>query len=167
VKSVAYLSVDEFRTRTVMPAEYVDRLQTIAPGFVASQLESASRLDIDAQLRKRYAAPFDEASAPEAVKTWLARLVTVPCWDRRGVDPGDQGFERALEEAERTRKQIAEAADGDKGLYDLPLRDDSKATGISKGGPLAYSEQSPYVGFDGQARVGRQQDANRGGTTRG
>lgn len=166
---MAYLSVADFRIRTVMPAEYVDRLEEIAPGFVAAQLESASRLDIDAQLRKRYAAPFDEASAPEAVKTWLARLVTVPCWDRRGVDPRDQGFERAEQEAERARKQIAEAADSVDGLYDLPLRDGdpSKESGISKGGPRSYTEASPYAWTDEQGRTGRGEDANRGGTFRG
>lgn len=161
-----YLSVEEFKTRAVMPSEYVDYLERVAPGFVDAQLSSASRVDIDAKLRKRYAAPFD-APYPEAVLTWLARLVTVPCWDRRGVDPGDKGFERAETEAERTRKEIAEAADSNEGLWDLPRRDDSKATGISKGGPLSYSEQSPYVGFDGQARLGRQEDSNRGGTSRG
>lgn len=165
---MAYLSVDEFKVRTVMPSEYVDRLEAIAPGFVLAQLESASRLDIDAPLRKRYAAPFDEADAPEAVKTWLARLVTVPCWDRRGIDPTDEGiFTRAEETAQRSREQIAEAANSETGLYDLPLRDASKASGISKGGPLAYSEQSPYVGFDRQSSAGRVEDSNRGGTSRG
>ena len=56
-----------------------------------------------------------------------------------------------LAEAERAREQMKEAADSEIGLYDLPLLNDVTTDGISKGGPLGYSEQSPYSWTDEQA----------------
>jgi len=46
--------------------------------------------------------------------------------------------------------ELKEAADSKDGLFDLPLRADTTATGVSKGGPRGYSEASPYTNLDRQ-----------------
>ena len=157
----AYLTLDEFKLRTTMPPEYVTAIENIQPGWTLAQLEQASRW-IDSRLRKRYAAPF--TTAPESVKSWLTRLVTVRCFVRRGVDPTDQQFDQVREDATKAEQEIREAADGNVGLFDLPLLDSEKTTGISLGGPMVYSESSPYVWTDVQRERGRPEDSWRRGT---
>lgn len=160
---MGYLTLDEFKTRSTMPSENVDRIETASAGFTLAQIESVSRLDIDSRLRKRYAAPFSDPY-PEAVKTWCARIVTMLCWERLGYDPTDESMDRAVKAHDAAKAEIKEAADSTDGLFDLPLRADTTATGISKGGPLGYSEQSPYVWFDVQVDAARDEDSNRRGT---
>lgn len=157
-----YLDKAAFAILTVMPAESVDAIEMVAPGWIDGQLTYWSGW-IDSRLRKRYAAPFS-APYPEAVTGWLARIVTVRCFLRRGVDPTDLQFEEIKADADRAMEEIKEAADSNEGLFDLPLRADTTASGISRGGPFGYSEQSPYVWTDGQAETGRNEDRNGGGT---
>lgn len=160
---MGYLTLAEFKLRSTMPSDYVDEIEAAAPGFVLAHVESVSTLDIDSRLRKRYACPFSEPY-PEAVKTWCARIVTLACWERRGFDPTDQSMERAVRAAELAKEEIKEAANSNEGLFDLPLRADTVATGIAKGAPLAYSESSPYVWRDVQRDAGRDEDRDRGGS---
>lgn len=159
---MGYLDLPGFRAETLMPGSDVDALDVRHPGWIAGQLESWSR-QIDARLRKRYAVPF-VAPYPIAVQGWLARIVTLRCYLKRGVDPNDAQFEVIKEDADNAVAEIKEAADAETGLYDLPLIEGSSASGISKGGPRSYSEASPYVGFDVQERVGRGEDRNGEGT---
>ena len=131
-------------------------------GWTLIQLEEASAW-IDSRLRKRYAAPFS-APYPVQVLSWLTRLVTVRCNLKRGVDATDVQYSSIQQDAADAKAEILDASNGDAGLFDLPLRSDTTATGISKGGPFGYSEQSPYVGFTMQARTGREEDRNGRGT---
>lgn len=156
------LTFDEFRLLTVMPASDVDALEAVAPGWIASQLEYWTA-QIYARLRKRYAVPF-VAPFPIAAKGWLARIVTVRCYLRRGVDPNDLQFDEIKKDAEAATAEIKEAADSNTGLFDLPLREDTTATGATLGGPFGYAEQSPYVFMDRQVDIGRNEDSNRGGS---
>lgn len=157
-----YLSLAEFRAETLMPGSDVDTLETLHPGWIAGQLESWSR-QIDARLRKRYGVPFAEPY-PIAVQGWLARIVTLRAFLKRGVDPTDAQFEVIKEDADNAVNEIKEAADAVDGLYDLPLLDTGDASAISKGGPKSYSEAGPYVGFDVQERIGRGEDRNGEGS---
>lgn len=159
---MAYLDKDAFADRTIMPSEYVEALDTVAPGWVDLQLEEWSAW-IDSRLRKRYAVPFQEPY-PAAVTAWLTRLVTVRCFLKRGVDATDEQYVTIEQDAKEARDEILEAANGDGGLFDLPLRGNTTATGVSKGGPLGYSERSPYVAGDVKRYVGRNEDRNGGGT---
>lgn len=159
---MAYLTLDGFTLRSMMPPEDITALELQAPGWILAQLESVSRLDVDARLRKRYAAPFS-APYPEAITTWLARIVTERCYVRRGVDPQDKMFGAIRDDAATARAEIKEAADSSAGLFDLPLRDSEKTTGIV-GGPRSYSEASPYVFSDIQSSRGRNEDQNGNGT---
>jgi hypothetical protein len=146
----AYLDRTAFKARTIMPAPDVDDLESIAPGWVDMQLEQVSRW-IDSRLRKRYAAPFDVATCPEAVKSWLTRLVTLRAYLRRGVDATDAQFDLIKGDAEAAALEIKEAAEAAEGLFDLPLKDSEKTTGITQGGPFVYSEATPYDFIDVQA----------------
>lgn len=145
----AYLTKDEFKARTLMPPEYVDALELVQAGWVLAQLEQYSRW-IDSRLRKRYAAPFDVATCPEIVKSWLTRIVTVRCFLRRGIDPTDPQFETVRQDALDATVEIKEAADCVEGLFDLPLKDSEKTTGITQGAPLGYAEAGPYEWVDAQ-----------------
>ena len=159
---MAYLDKDAFADRTIMPSEYVDALDTVAPGWVDLQLEEWSAW-IDSRLRKRYAAPFS-APYPVAVLSWLTKIVTVRCYLKRGVDATDEQFLSIQEDAKEARAEVMEAADSMAGLFDLPLRSDTTATGIDRSGPYSYSEQSPYVWATQQRRTGQDEDRNGGGT---
>lgn len=159
---MAYLTVAGFKDFSLMPSALVDELEEIAAGFLDQQLESESRR-IDSRLRKRYAVPF-EAPVPVAVQGWLARIVTVRAFLKRGVDPTDAQFTEIKADADAAIAELKEAADSNEGLFDLPVRADSTATGISRGGPFGYSEASPYVWTDLQVATGRDEDRDGSGT---
>lgn len=157
-----YLTIATFKNLTAMPSTDVDALEAIAPGWVDAKLAAKSRW-IDARLSKRYAVPFT-APYPEAVTDWLARIVTLNAYLRRGVDPNDRQFEELKADAEAAELEVKEAAESEKGLFELPLRADTAAGGISKGGPLGYSEASPYAWTDVQRDAATLEDSNRRGT---
>lgn len=162
---MSYLDKDAFAALSTIPAEFLDAIEDVAPGWIDAQLVSWSR-QIDARLAKRYAVPFAEP-APDIVTAWLARIVTLQCYMKRGVDPSDIDMDFLRADYQRALDEIKEAADAQFGLFDLPLRADTTKSGISKGGPFAYTEASPYAWTDEQGRVGRGEDSRRGGTFHG
>jgi hypothetical protein len=133
-----------------MPPTDVDAVEAAYPGYIEQKLASVGSLQIDAPLRKRYAAPFAQPY-PEAVREWLHRIVTPYVYLRRGVDPNDQQYIDIREDGVRAMAEIKDAAEAQNGLYDLPLRHDTIDTGIVHGGPFVYSEASPYLFIDRQA----------------
>ena len=145
-----------------MPATDIDAIENVHSGWVAQQLSSWSQW-IDSRLRKRYAAPF-ASPYPEAVLSWLARIVTLRCYLRRGVDPTDQQFAEIKADADTAVAEIKEAADSNEGLFDLPLLDAVDVSAIVKAGPRVYSEASPYVFADVQRDAARYEDRSRRGT---
>ncbi len=156
------LTLDEFKDRATIPAEYVDEIETLRPGWYAAQAGVVYAW-IFARLSKRYAVPFADPE-PEIVKKWATDLLTERVWIRRGVDPSTADMQAASEAVAETRGEIKEAADAETGLFDLPLRADTTTSGISKGGPFGYSEQSPYVWYDVQATAARDEDTSGSGT---
>jgi hypothetical protein len=146
-----------------MPAEMIQRLEQRSPGWLQTKLNSRSSW-IDAKLGKRYAVPF-AAPRPEIVLDWLAALVTPEAYAKIGFNPSSEEDKASIiDPADQARDEIDEAADAQNGKYELPLRADTTANGISRGGPRVYSEQSPYVGFDRQAATGRGEDVRRDGS---
>lgn len=158
----AYLTIDEFKNHTTMPPEFIDGTDGVDLDFLTVQLERWSRW-IDSRLRKRYSVPF-ALPAPMAVQGWLEALVTVRCYNRRGVNPTDEQYQDAVKAADTARAEITEAANSAEGLFDLPEDDTADKSAIAKGGPSTYSEQSPYVAFDAQIDTGRNEDFGRGGS---
>jgi hypothetical protein len=151
----AYLTVAQFRTRTELPGEDIDYLESAYPGFLGATLEVLTAW-INARLFKRYSVPFPAASVPDTVLGWLTTLVTAAAWKKRGADPaGDLGAD-ILKAAEAARAEVTEAADAEAGAFDLPRRQDAEgASGISRGGPLGYSEADPYQWMDRQVEQAR------------
>lgn len=145
---MAYLTVEEFKLDTVMPDGDVVDLEAQNPGWLARQLEKISA-EIDAKLRKRYAAPFS-APYPLKVVGWLEAIVTLRAYQRRGFNPSAMQDQTILEAEKRAWAEIEQAADAEKGLFELPVTQGATATGVVRGGPLGYSEVSPYTWTDRQ-----------------
>ena len=104
-----------------------------------------------------------EAPVPEIVLLWLTTLVTWDFYNRRRRDPQDPEMVSLAADRQRVFGEVTEAADGDKGLLDLPVSEDLD-TAVTTGGPLGSSETSPYVWTDQQACIGAQQDSVGRGT---
>jgi phage gp36-like protein len=145
------LTVAEFKVRSVMPNADIDLLEAQEPGYLQACLDDWAE-EIESRLRKRYAVPFT-APYPRTVLRWLVKLVTRDGYHKLGYNPSSQQDRDAIDgAAERVEAEMKEAADAKDGLFDLPLRANSGASGVSRGGPLGYSEQSPYVWADLQRR---------------
>lgn len=157
----SYLDVTAFRSRTIMPGEQIDQLETIAPGWLDAQLESSSRW-ADMYLAKRYRVPFT-APYPEMVRSWVARMVTARAYAAHGFPASDQQLELITSDANKAEEEVKQAADGQLGLIDLAPSDQSVAA-VQYGGTRVYSEASPYVGKDVQRAAGRREDFNRRGS---
>lgn len=158
----AYLTLSEFTNASVMPSSFISEIETVSPGWTLVQLTIESAR-IDGRLSKRYAVPF-ALPAPLCVQGWLAKIVTESAYRKRGYDPTDAQGRMYVADRDTAIAEIKEAADAIDGLFDLPLRADLTASGVTRGFPKAYSEQSPYAFADGQSRVGKQEDDNGGGT---
>lgn len=143
---MAYLTPTTYADLTLAPAEYLLQVEVIAPRWLAGQLEYWSSW-IDSRLRKRYAAPFAAApDTPPVVMGWLARIVDRELYLKRGVNPDDQQIGDVKDRALEAKAEVKEAADSKDGLFELPLRaSQPTAQGVSRGGPLMYTEVSPYT----------------------
>ena len=110
-----------------------------------------------------------EASTPvpEIALGWLIAMLDVDVWDRRGVNPQDPSIARAIDERAEALADIKEAADSKDGLFELPTNDAVGDSAVVIGGPLSYTESSPYVWQDIQACTARGEDCNRSGTSQG
>lgn len=161
-----YLDYDGFKNLATIPAEFVDEVEKVAPGWVDQQLEHWSRW-LDSRLRKRYATPFAAYDAdpptPPAIQVWLTRIVTNRVMLRRGVNPSDLQYEIIQQDAIDAKDEVQEAADSEEGLFDLPARVDENASAISQGNTRAYVENSPYSWMDEQQSKGSAEDVNGNG----
>lgn len=158
----AYLTIAELKLRTIMPSEQIDRIEgVLQPGWLDAQLEASSRW-VDMRLSKRYRVPFT-APYPEAVKSWVARMVTARAYLHHGIPSSDAQQALVTSDAEKAEQEVKEAADGQLGLIDLAPSDQSSAA-VTYGSPRVYSESSPYVGGDVRRDRGRIEDPTRRGT---
>lgn len=154
--STPYLTLAQFKTRSLMPSEDVEVLEQQAPGFVEARI-AFHQGRINGRLTKRYAVPF--ASPPEIVLGWLTDLVTFDCYKKRGWNPSSEQDAEIKADSDVAAAEVKEAADSQNGLFDLPLREaDTGASGVSLGGPMGYSEASPYAWTTKQRDTGRSED---------
>jgi hypothetical protein len=144
-----FLSVAEFRGVTTMPGEQVDRLEAIEPAYLLGRLTFETGW-IKARLAKRYAVEGFDANPPDIVKSWLCAIVTLWAYKKLGFGALNPEDSDTVKDAETARAEVKEAADSEDGLFDLPMRQDVQASGISQGGPLGYAEASPYTANDRQ-----------------
>lgn len=160
--ATAYLSLAEFRAQSTMPGPDIDRLETLAPGWIDTQLLRFSRR-IDDQVGKQYARPFT-SPYPETVTGWLADVVTWRAYRKRGINPDDQAMVDARADYDQAFKEIAEAASSLDGKFELPLVSGG-AQGISRSKPITYTESSPYAWRDVQESEAIGEDkSGQGGT---
>jgi len=103
---------------------------------------------------------------PETVLSWLVTMVTMDLYQARGVNPQDPQLELLRKDLETALEEVKEASDSKDGLFDLPAAEDADSA-ITTGGPLGYSEQSPYVWADLQLQAAIQEDATTAGVTLG
>jgi hypothetical protein len=157
---VAYLTLAQFRLRTLMPKVDIDAVEADTAGYTDARLATNSA-KIDTRLRKRYAVPFSSlVPYPEAALEWLTKITTYELYLKRGVDPSDQTLALIKADKEQAETELKEAADSKDGLFDLPLLNTADSTAISKGGPIVYTETSPYTSFDAQWQNGTDEDRN-------
>lgn len=161
-----YLSAYEFTQRTLLRAEYVQQVQSIAPGFLDFSLEDRSGY-IDSLLDKRYATPFIQTPYPSIILRWLTQLTSLDVYMKRGFNPTDDDADLFVKQFDTAVQELKEAADAEKGLYQLPLRQDLSQSGIAKGFPRTYSETSPFVWKRLQRWIGRGEDLRGRGTRYG
>ncbi len=157
-----YLTVSEFRTETTAPGPLVDDCERTHHGYLAAKIRRRSGR-INSQLELRYATPF-AAPYPDTVVEWVTKLVTLDLYEKVGYQVSAEANAYVVDRAKEALAEVQLAADAQNGLYNLPLRADTNASGVSRGGPRSYSEQSPYVGFDRQAATARGEDAAGRGT---
>lgn len=103
---------------------------------------------------------------PETVLQWLTILVSWDCYNKRGRNPQDPLIVDLKEDRVRVLAEVAQAANSQDGLFDLPVSEDLDSA-IKTGGPLFYSESSPFVSADRQEREGRIEDDHGFGTIGG
>lgn len=108
-----------------------------------------------------------EAVTPvvEDVLRWLTVLVTADVADRHGISTTDPLWIRISTRVDTVLKELEEAANSQTGLLDLPINED-EGSAITTGGPLGFSDASPYAWTDRQVALGSRQDG-RGGWGRG
>lgn len=166
--SLPYLTLSTFKVRTLMAPMEVDYVEQDSPGFVEARIAIRTSW-IHQRLRKRYGntMPFGSAvpgqDVPEIILGWLTAMVTWEVLRRRGVNPQDPGVQTFLDDFTTAEAECKEAADSETGLFDLPITETATSdggSGVSTGGPLGYSEQSPYVWMSKQRAAGAREDGN-------
>jgi len=158
------LTKTEWIKRTIMPPEDVATIEAAFPDFLQSRLNGAWSW-IAARLAKRYDVAAMAASPPEIVLLWITNLVTLDAYAKRGFNPSSEMDQVSIvKPADDAKAEVKEAADSQAGLFDLPLLESKVGTsGVTLGGPLGYSETSPYAWIDVQEYDGRADDvAGRG-----
>ena len=77
---MAYLDVNEFKLRTIMPSTQVDRIEATSPGWLAANLESSSRWT-DMHLAKRYRVPFISSARVQGDRYLCSKIVSFRNFD--------------------------------------------------------------------------------------
>lgn len=108
-----------------------------------------------------YAAP---PPVPEVVLGWVTTIITPDMYRKRGCSPADPQLELVEASRKEAWAEVKEAADSKEGLFDLPTNDATGNSAVTNGGPLGYTETSPYVGFDVQERAAYGEDSSGYGT---
>lgn len=157
------LDVAGFRLATIMPQDDVTQLEASEPGFLQKRLDMNWSWIRD-RLKKRYDVAAIEANGNDTVKRWLVHMTTKDGYDKRGWNPSSESDRSAiLDPYTEAKAEVKEAADSKDGLFELPVTADATGTGVSRGGPLAITETSPYAWMDRQAETGREEDSNSRG----
>jgi Protein of unknown function (DUF1320) len=150
-----YVTIQDIKDLGTLPAEDIDLLEAKYPGVT---LRVATRISgiFDSRLIKRYAAPFKEPY-PDALVDNVARVVAWRLLLKRAFNPSSEQDQLVKEEKDEALAWLKEAADSKDGLVELPIKQATPpgVSGVNAGGPLGYSEASPYEWTDIQVREAR------------
>lgn len=137
----------------MLPGEIEEVVEATDELLVDRVALAVSRL-FDSYLIKRYAAPF-ESPYPEALRDAVAREVVRRLWYLHGGAPQSTDKTARIEKAaEDALAWMREAANSKDGFVELPRREDTAdGEGVTRGGPLAQSDASPYDWVDAQAEA--------------
>lgn len=142
----------------------VPTASSIGIGYGLTALFTAGTYSTD----NLYAAPVP---VPEVILNWITAIVTPEAYRKRGVDAADAQFVSFEKDRDRAIAELAEAADGNLGKFDLPVNDGANGqdagSNHSTGSPLTYSETSPYAWTDAQVCAARGEDRAGYGTSGG
>lgn len=143
-----------------MPPQDIDELELQQSGIVDATATAVSGM-FDSKLIKRYAAPF-LTPFPNALIFNVARETAWRLWLKRGFNPSGQTDQAIEKDHLEAMEWLKDAADSKDGLVELPKKetDLGKSGAVNAGGPLSYSEQSPYVWADLQEQTALQEDIN-------
>ena len=150
-----FASFNDFTTASVMPPADVSLVESARPGYILARLTYWTAR-IMARLRKRYPAGFQQPF-PETLQGWVIAIVTPEAYEARGWNPSDAQSQDIIKAAADAWAEVKEAADGDAGLFDLPVSATNDITAITDPAPLAYTETDPYTWQQ------RQREAYRNG----
>lgn len=159
---MAYISVIDYKRKSLLPGNIIDEVEARSAGFVAEQLELVSA-HVGARLAKRY--PLFKPPYATILGEWVAAITDLRVYMKRGVSSLDETWQLYKERHDTALKEAEEAANSEVGLFEIPATSDPDAAGAVKHGtPYVYSEASPYVSMDRQGEVGRNEDSNRTGS---
>ena len=98
----------------------------------------------------------------EQILSWMTAIAGPDVYRARGVNAADPQIKEVFDAKTEAETQLLEAANGDTGLLDLPVNEDGDSA-ITTGGPLGYTETSPYAWTDIQECEGRSNDRSQSG----
>lgn len=161
--SLPYLTLETFKTRTLIAGGEVDYVEAEAPGFTAQRIAIRTSW-IHSRLTKRYgkSLPFSDP-VPETILGWLTAFVTLDILRKRGLNPQDTTADFLVADVAKAEAEVKEASDSKDGLFDLPSPEGG-GSNVTTGGPLGYSETSPYVWVSKQLQAGIAEDVSGDGT---
>lgn len=105
----------------------------------------------------------DVTKVPKTIKQWLAWIEAAELLVLKGSDPNQLDASIYEKRADTARSEIITASNSADGGWDLDIRDDDQVPG-SFGGPISYSEASPYVSARRHAERARREDIRGRGT---
>ncbi|WP_434042247.1 MULTISPECIES: phage protein Gp36 family protein [Sorangium] len=145
-----YVTVQDVMDLGILLQEDIDWLEQRYPGIV---LRIATKVSgyVDGRLAKRYGVPF-VTPYDDGLVDAVAGIVAYRLYVKRGGKPEGTKAEAAVRAHDAAMAWITEAADSKDGLVELVRTQSSPRgeTSVNKGGPLGYSEASPYTWMDRQ-----------------
>jgi hypothetical protein len=146
-----YATVQDVMDYGILLEEDITFLEVRYPGIT---LRTATKVsgNFDGRLAKRYGVPFVAPYDDGLIDAVAAETSYRLLW-KRGVNPDSPQAVRGEKAHDVAEAWVKEAANSKDGLVELvKTQSNPRAeTSISKGGPMAYSECSPYSSIDVQA----------------
>jgi hypothetical protein len=146
-----WLPIASYKSITLIPVSEINGIELLEPGWTDAR-SALCQAWITDKLRKRYGA-YADADVPSTVKRWMVAMLDRDVYTKRGRNPQDPAMTDVNREAEEALAQLDLAANSQQGLIELPIVQGTDVSGVNHGGPIFYSEASPFVSADRQQRA--------------